>query len=515
MKSTRKLMSLLLALALVGTLFAACAPAEETPTDTDTSTPAEDTAEPAEDDMEVTTIKYAMPGNAPTNPDYVVEALNEYSREQIGVEVEFQYATDSDQIKTAVSTGTTDYDIVFTCAWYNHYVPNATAGFLADLTELLPSVTPDLYDFIPESIWDGTKINGSIYAIPVYKDTAAQQFWIVNADYVLDEVGAQAEFDALGRELSTVTPLLEKIYNYTETEMGGVYPNDLPAVVSLNKGGLNGLDNQFDKAGLDDVRYLGIDLLTGSTTLELIYTNEKYLDDLNELASWQAAGYVNPDANVIENEYPDLVVGSAQGWEDAKFTAWGAPAAGKTYNADVMAKTDPIITTGTIQGSMSGIPTNAPNVEAALKWLELANLDPTFRNMFAYGVEGTTWELNDEGTVDFLTEDWKVWTFSQATFFTLTPSAGAPVDMYDKLKEVNDNAEASPLAGFIPDLSGIQTEVAACAQIATGYGASLSTGIVPNGVDATVASLDAELKAAGIETIQAEVQAQIDAWLAA
>lgn len=104
---------------------------------------------------------------------------------------------DDSKLKTALSTGSTD-DIAFTCSWFANYLSTAQKGQLADITELVKAET-ELYNFVPDWGWDAVTVDGKIYAVPTMKDSAAEQFWLVNKEYVIDEAGAEEEFKATGK----------------------------------------------------------------------------------------------------------------------------------------------------------------------------------------------------------------------------------------------------------------------------------------------------------------------------
>ena len=55
---------------------------------------------------------------------------------------------------------------------------------LADITDLVQSETPELYDFIPEDLWRGATIKEKVYAVPTYKDSSLTQFWMLDDSIV-------------------------------------------------------------------------------------------------------------------------------------------------------------------------------------------------------------------------------------------------------------------------------------------------------------------------------------------
>ena len=80
---------------------------------------------------------------------------------------------------------------------------------------------------------------------------------------------------------------------------------------------------------------------------------------------------------------------TAQGWEGAE-VGWGFNNGVEQYYSKRYR--GPFMTSETIQGSINCIGSGSSKKSEALKYLQLVNTDPTFRNMLAYGIEGTNWE---------------------------------------------------------------------------------------------------------------------------
>ena len=87
-------------------------------------------------------------GDAPIDTQLVVDAANAYSAEKIGVTVELIFKND-EQFGLDMSTGVY-YDMTFTCDWANDFVDNANNEMFYDITELVKSATPALYEAIDQ-----------------------------------------------------------------------------------------------------------------------------------------------------------------------------------------------------------------------------------------------------------------------------------------------------------------------------------------------------------------------------
>lgn len=127
-----KVLALLLALAMVASLFVACKPADEGNNDVSddkSSDEASNVEEPDESKEDVELIWWHW-GDAPKKPDAVIEALNAKSKEDIGVTINFQWATgDEEKLKNIMATGEY-YDIAFTCAWFCNFILSGSTRLL-------------------------------------------------------------------------------------------------------------------------------------------------------------------------------------------------------------------------------------------------------------------------------------------------------------------------------------------------------------------------------------------------
>ena len=97
MKGKFKILSLILALTMVATMFAACKPSNDNNNTDDVSSI--DTSE------EVNLLWYHW-GDEPKHPDKVIKALNEKSKKDINTTIDFKFLTSNDEkIKNILATG--------------------------------------------------------------------------------------------------------------------------------------------------------------------------------------------------------------------------------------------------------------------------------------------------------------------------------------------------------------------------------------------------------------------------
>ncbi len=440
-------------------------------------------------------------GDAQTDGDDVYELLNQMSAEDINTTVEYLFA---DGTKAGLIISTDEYyDMIFSCSWQTNYVQNAAKGVFAHLEDYLPTAAPTLYNFIPELVWEGSTVNGHIDFVPVYKDSAASMKWKMDSS-LMEEAGiTQEEFDAVGVNWNNLTPLLQKLKDNTDLEgVEAPWMYDGMATLALD------FDYVTRSCG-------GIGVPSSNTDGQLVSVLET--EEAVNIASanqyWLQNGLTNADALTADAaSWSPVTYG--QGWDNCE-QFW--------YNTDhgdvtISTITEAIYTTDYIIGSGHAISTNSDYIERALLYLQWINCNSEARNILCYGIEGTHWNLTDEGSVERTDEGSSKYapaSFSQATFFTTIPESPKSVDSWDGLLESCSNASATPLLGFVVDNTAVETEVAAIDLIYSQYSRALMVGAFDGDAQAELASVLEQLNASGLDTVMEEYQSQVDEFLAA
>jgi putative aldouronate transport system substrate-binding protein len=499
----KKNLLLILALLLVAAL-AACAPATPAAvTDPDAGPPAAVAEEPP---VELIWIM-GNPGQVPPDQAMVEERLNEISVAQLNVKVTTLYY-DNERTTLAMAAGD-EWDMVFTSEWFNNFPTQARAGHFAALTDLLPTAAPQLYATMPEMVWEGAKVDGEILAIPVKKDYAAELFWVMDRELfegVLEMPipGEMSFFD--------IEPYLAAAKEaYEEGVLGA---DESPYPMYISRGGVGGLTSEFDM--IHRGAMLGIPYSASAAEADRIVVVLEHPDLYDRLVAvheWYKAGYINPDAATLDTA-PYSPVWAGQGFYGAD-AIW-------TQSTGVVVKiskfSGPNLSTASIRGAMNAINADSPHVELALKYQELVNTNREYRDILRYGVEGVHFNYQDDGTVmrtDRGRASYVPWPFSQGSYSLSSVEAaeGVEVDpqMWDVIFDGYKDLQATNAIGFAFDITPVEDRLAAMQVIVDKYWTGLVTGISDPAVE--VPRMIAEMEAAGLRDIQAEVQMQFDAFL--
>ena len=170
----KKLLSSGMSLLLATALLAGCGGAPQTSAVTESAQGSEaasaaqtqeassEAAESASD--EIVTLKWYMSINpVAADTDKVMEKINEYTKEKIGVEIDYTVIANPDykeKMPTLINSG--DYfDICFTANWTTNYTQFAGRGAFMDIKELLPQYAKETWEFIPQELWTAASIDGA------------------------------------------------------------------------------------------------------------------------------------------------------------------------------------------------------------------------------------------------------------------------------------------------------------------------------------------------------------------
>lgn len=495
-----KLLSVICSTVLLIALLAACSSSNSSSSSSEPaasnspSTQAE-SSKPSEPAEVPTLVWWTIGGTVPANFDKAIDAMNEYTAEKIGVKIDIKVAgwgEWGEKINTIVNTGE-PFDIMFTNN--SKYSQQVNMGAFADITDLVQSETPDLYNLIPAMVWDGARVGGKIYSVPTYKDSSLTQYYVFD-DALVQKYGIQLD------SIKTLQDLDKPLYDMKKGEGRGFYP------VQLTQGdGFNGFFNAYDDLTLG-LNPIGVKVDDASRKVVSVLEQPDIMENLKLLHKWYKDGIINPDAPTKTEGNPYRPFFSAQAFPGAE-ASWQINAGIEKY---VMVQIfGPIYSTSTIQGSLNAISANSKYKKEALKYLELVNTDPKLRNMLAFGELGKDYEnVNGEKVIERKTDTWPLAAYTQGTFFNMAVTKGAPEDQWDQVRKLNEQASSSSVLGYALDISDLATEVANTKAVYDKYRNELVTGA--SDPEVVVPKIVSEMKAAGMDTIMKAAEEQIAAF---
>lgn len=500
MKKSLKVIALIAAMAATMASFASCSNEGGSSATADGST-AEGSTSSTEGGStgEVVNLSWIQIGTQPNDVDMVQEELNKYSAEKIGVTSDITYldwGVWGDRVKAMIQAGE-PFDIMFNNG--DVYTSAIDLGRFAALDDLLSEV-PDLQAFIPEVVWKGATYKDAIYGVPTYKDSTQTQYWVWDSEMV-DRLGIPVE------DIHTCADLDPWLYKIQDDIKAGNITQCQYAFYNI-RDGINGQFMNYDAAVAG---HIGVRYDDETATVVRILEQPEMMEQYTYMHKWYKDGLINPDAPTV-TEMPKWVpVYSGQGFPGAE-VSWGTSSRGT--EVDIEPWGGPVWSNGTILGSINSISSSSKYQKEALKYLELCNLDPTMRNMLAYGIEGVHYEKNEDNTIvkdPVKKDDYGPATYSQATFMTMWPEVPNSPTMYTDIEAWNETGKESVLLGFNFDKTPVENQIAACNVITQKYDYNIYTGAVDPTVE--IPKMYEELDAAGLKDIEAELQKQINEYL--
>ena len=496
----KKAMALLLVSVMAGSMLAGCG-SDNASSSNDGSSKSADSS-----NQDSYTVKILAPGDASTDDcAKISEAASKITEEKFNTKVEL----------TRVGFGSYDQQVNLTLASSEkldlmyEYCGNVTSaissGQIVPITDYLDSYGSDMKSQISDSDWKCVTFNGDIYGVPANKEKATGWGFAMNKE-MADATGIDYSSIKTEEELE---PLLEKVKE--------MYPDVYPIV--SNNGSTSLMTDQDDLGG--DIGSL--ESASGdNTTVINYYGTDEYMNEKKLRYDWAQKGLIMPDAST-STENANSLIGAGKGF--GRFTNT-KPGIEKEMEKEVgkevvvLEMVKPYTTTTRVD-IVWYVPHNSEKPERAVQVLNEIYTNPDLANLFINGLEGKHYEFVDKekGIVNY-----PEGVNASNTGYTSLPWAwpnetisyiweGLDSDIWDQIQEFNKDATVSPAKGFAWDNTEVQNEVTACANVVAKYGPALECGSLDP--ETTIPKFLDELKAAGADTIIAEKQKQLDAWLEA
>lgn len=476
--------------------------------------------EGAASNEEVVTLKWYMNvvDNVDPDTEMVIEELNKYTREKIGVEIEYYPMIASDyaeKMPNLVSSGEY-FDICFTSNSALPYVDFVNLGAFADMTELVQEYAPETYEFIPEDVWEAAKVKGSLYAVPVYKSMGTQGNIEVNSD-MAEEYGIDL---TKIKTLEDFGEALKIVKEKSEAE-----GKDVIGAAGLRFSLLVPFESLSGAVASPISAY---DYFEGEEEVMNVYDTQEFMDYCNLVHEWYLNGYLGADpvnyasessnAQIQDDFYNGKLfarfLSSSPGYKESEEAASG-------HGVEIIPLYDPVFTTERVYGGMMAISANSKYPEKAMEFINLLNSDLYVGTLIRHGIEGVHYtavgddrvDITLGGTVD-ADENGYTYTYGWqfGTIFNQKWDISYPDDVADQYMERNIGMKAADHAGFVFDTENVTTELAALSNVIEEYLPMLQTGMVDP--QQYIPEFVQKLEANGIDVVMEEGYSQIEAWRA-
>ena len=546
----KKMLALLLATSMVGGLVGcggskSDAPAGDSSTgstttdnaSTDNASSGDASADAAAiDTSEHVVINYMVTGDKPSGDaaaslDEMMSQLNAILTEKVNAELAIYYIGWTDYLSNynlTLAQMDGSVDLIGTASDWLDAWPNAKNGAFLELSEdMLKTYAPQTWASVPADHWDLCKYNGEIYLIP--EDNYAQwtnhgfiyrKDWAKEAgltDGVKSWEDMTTYFKYVKENMPDIIPWDSDGTQYAQMASGWVASHsDFVPIDGLSTGGLWG--------GTKDDLYTIVSPFYTDTDMMVEYA--KMMKEWNEIGVWKT-DVLNNTASSNRDDYRIGRVAAEQHHTQTWTDLCSATPANTIYQDDPDAESGffyfgeeskNVVALSITHGAMA-VSAASKNPERALMVYDLLRNDPDCYKLFNYGIQGVSWDVNDEGlriTPEGYNSDTQNingmtnWWWGRNDDLEIK-DATRNWDAIDALYAEYDSIKIDyPYGQFVPEVDNIQSYINNINDVHNTYMKQISFGLYQGTAEDIVAEYQAALKGAGIETVQEELQRQFD-----
>ncbi len=451
----------------------------------------------------------------------VEKAINEYIEPLIGANIVFHivgWGDWNDKAINALQSGE-KMDLIFTADWEGYGI-EVSGGLLLPLDELVAEYGEGITSTLPETFLDGVRVGGVLYGIPTNKELCVPEGFIINKTAAA-EIGWDVEADD-----PTIT-CTEDLEPWLEAYKAK-YPEKYPYLMDGQNGRWGDEPWAPDWAGMENncvaMKMAQVEDGEFDETVYSIFETEEQEEHIRLMYDWAQKGYIDPDQSLTSFDYNgtfgrgDFLVFvqplKGNGIKAAEMYAANATAEFECVEITMQPK---YVVTTHAGGSMFAIPKTSQNPEKAMQYINLMHSDATLVNLMLFGAEGQNYTKVNDTQVELINDaNWYgvhggAWTVGntklQYVLTTEDPEKNALLQSYA------DDAIATASLGFRFVKDNVSNEIAAVSAVIKEYANPLMCGAVdPDDAEHGIEALKAALKAAGIDTVVAEVEAQYEDW---
>jgi putative aldouronate transport system substrate-binding protein len=406
-------------------------------------------------------------------------------------------------------------DIVFTAPWINNVYQHIANGDFLPLTQLLPEYAPDLWAQTAPAEWKVATVNNEIYSV------LNRQIWTkVWGPYCRTDLLEKYPLD-----WSTITKT-EDMIPWMDQVLAGE-----PDLVSIFDSTLvwtheiSGWDPVDDGIGGGSGSLVGVRYDDETAKVFNVLEQPEYLDVVNMKKLFHDKRYIVPEIVTSDETAARWNAGQyACGWHVYKPEMWGVKLnGGYVFDGKILVN-PPIMTNAGPAATMSAVCKTSQHPELAVQVLNAVNTDPEIFNTIVYGVEGEHWVWKDEakkligfpeGKATAAEVGWQAYNWMMGNTFNgyYIDPIWAENNVWKQTDDLNKSAAPSVMLGFTFNREPVTTELAQVAAVATELMPPIMDGLVDD-PEAALADFNTKVKEAGLDVIIAELQKQIDAFLA-
>lgn len=456
----------------------------------------------AENQEEVYEILWHDRGALSRDHDMVYEEINAYIEPIIGAHVKNIpfVGSEYDEKMRLILASKEEFDICFTSSSSNYEV-NASNGAYLDIEDIFNEYGKEMKAQLPDYALTAARVNGVLYALPVYKDYSTENVLYYRKDIAekynlpMDSVKTLEDLEPILKTVKENEPSIYTLLFLPSLSLMEMLPFEKVA------GGIIG----------------SIDLHGDPTKIINPFETETVMNHLKTMHKFYQEGFFRPEVATLTTN--DDVAGS-EFMNTQQELPYLVDQRNKTSNYEMGVlhlQEKPLMTTSGVRGSMFAFSKLSKNPQKAMEFVNLLNTDKYLRNLVAYGIEGKHYIAVGEDYYKLpdgaKTKDdtgYSTYVYTNGNKYLTRMIEGTPEDIYDKYIEFDETAEKSPALGFAFDPTTVKSEYTAVSNAYNEYMPALLTGTADP--EEVLPRALAKLKEAGLDKLLEEMQKQYDEW---
>lgn len=302
-----------------------------------------------------------------------------------------------------------------------HYVEKK---MLSPLDTELNGSSKLLKKYINPTLLSATKINGMTYAIMNNKPMGEYTYLLLNRE-LIDKYYYDPD------EINCVSDALDFML-----EVGQNDPDFVPFMGDTEPLNINYFTFDGSKS------LIGCMVPSGTPYDKnckpgLLLDNEDWVNHIKAIKILNDYGYVGSEKVSFDDKFGAAVIKGSY----ANVSAF----ADDYYIKEIC---EPMVDTDDVYGGMFGVSVYTKDLTRSMEILTYLNTKSDLRNIFAYGIEGVHYELDKNGIVKKLNNDYNVKLEYTGNEFILYPPEGTTADVWEAAKAQNIDVVQSPYMGF-------------------------------------------------------------------
>ena len=460
------------------------------------------------------TVYIYLIGDTPNDFQDILDKANEYMK-PFNTKLDFTIMAWSDygDLYSLNLTSGENIDMIFTAPWCYLWTEANKGSFMTLEDEFIDKYMPLTRKYQLPQTWDGVKLQGNIIAVPQNTTNPNGKIVAIRKDLADKyEIGDLTSWEDYKNYVLTIaekeTPesgILGMAASGNNSELWDVYRQQFDTLEALRSGSY--ITYYFSYAGglptFDEIQF--------AWTSDWFSAFCKDMKEMADAGVWSRSALTN---EVTDDDAFGALSGASIAWNTSVFTYMeqaekaGAECAayditmniapGEAYNNNDMA-----------------ITASTKHPERTAMVLDIIKNDTYMNHLFRLGIEDVHYTIDENGVYEEL-EKSADYAADNLSMCWAIKNGDIVREGQDPRRQAIEDAEtekmvANPLEGFVFDDSPVSFEKEAVDAVFSEYIPSLQLGLFDD-PDAVIAEMMDQAKAAGFDAIEAEFQAQYEAW---